>query len=335
MLQKVLGHFFQNCEIAALSIRPGISYKWTKLRRIFLKYKTWNGQKFERNFQLEKLIRRWPKNGEIPFLPRMTHYVKFIRRGRVIEAFLCEQHLVNGTVLHWAFFAHKPLCTEAFAHKQILPTLLQADTFAYKCLGTQNFYLYNLLLYTHGLVQTKRLCFWFSKQEFLFTSTFFCTNNVTHTHGHFCWFSFEHRNIDTQRCFQRTFDTQTSFLFMRFFAIFFTQTLLDPEHFSPHKQHTNNLTPKPFHTDGFTKNAFAHTFFCQQTTLLHTKTISLLDAFLWRTEIYTHRFFHTQTRSHTDTCAYWRFDTQRAFYTQRRSEGPEESLVYSVIRFNN
>ena len=67
--KKVLGHFFQNCEIPALSILPGIPFKWTKIRRIFLKYKTWKGQNFERNFQTEKLIRRWPKNGEIPFLP--------------------------------------------------------------------------------------------------------------------------------------------------------------------------------------------------------------------------------------------------------------------------
>jgi hypothetical protein len=234
--------------------------------------------------------------------------------------------------LHTNLYAQKHLHTNIFYRR-----LLQADTFAHKCLDTQIF----LPAYSSAHMGLSRQKVWFLifKTEFLSTSTFSAQTMLhTHTVSHtdiFCWFSFAHRNIDTQRCFQRSCDTQTFFLYTRFFATFSTQTLLDPEHFPPHKQHTNNLTPKPFHTEGFTKNAFAHTFFCQQTNLLHRKTVSLLDAFLWRTEIYTHRSFHTQTRSHKDTCAYWRFDTQRAFYTKRRSEGPQESLVYGVIRFNN
>jgi hypothetical protein len=146
-------------------------------------------------------------------------------------------------------------------------------------LGHTNFFTC-ILFYTHGLVQTKGFDFWFSKQEFLFTSTFSAQTMLhTHTVSHtdiFCWFSFAHRNIDTQRCFQRSCETQTFFLYTRFFATFSTQTLLDPEHFPPHKQHTNNLTPKPFHTECFTKNAFSHT-----------------HSFANKQPFYTERLFHS------------------------------------------
>jgi hypothetical protein len=263
----------------------------------------------------------------------------FIRRGRVIEAFFCEQHLVNGAILHRALFAHKPLCTEAFLHTNKFYRRCCKQKLLHINAWTHNFFYLHTLLHTWACPD-KRFWFLIFKTGIFIHKHFFCTNNVTHTHGlthgHFLLIFVRTQKHWHAKVFpEKLWDTNVFSVHALFRYLFHTDAVRSGTFSATQTAH------KQFNTETFSHRMFyqerflAHTFFCQQTNLLHRKTVSLLDAFLWRTEIYTHRSFHTQTRSHTDTCAYWRFDTQRAFYTQRRSEGPQESLVYGVTRFNN
>ena len=244
------------------------------------------------------------RNGEIPILPHMNSTLS-------MEQFYTEPFL------HTNPFMHRSICTQtnftdAVASRHFCTQML-GHIKVFTC----------ILFYTHGLVQRKGLIFDFQNRNF-YSQDLFLAQTMLHTHtvSHrniFCWFSFAHRTINTQGCFQRSFDTQTFFLYTRFCATFSTQ--------KAHKQ----FDTETFSHRRFYQKNFRTLILLPTNNPLHTKTVSLLDAFC-DGQIFIHTDPFTHRRDHRRLCilTVWHTESVLHMETLRRSPGIVGVRCYQV-----
>ena len=182
---KVLGNFFQSCEIPALSIIPGIPFKWTKLRRIFLKYKTWKGQHFESNFQTEKNLFAMAQEWRNSFPTAYDTLCQFYTEQHFcVKSTLSKEQFYTEPFLHTNLYAQKHLLifvrTQKHWHGKVFPEMRwHTNVFLVHALFRYLFHTDAVRSETFPATQTANKQFWHRN---LFTQTVL-PRTLSHTHS--------------------------------------------------------------------------------------------------------------------------------------------------------